>query len=275
MSKGVKQFDGGMILIRGAGEMASGVAHKLVQCGFQVLLTEIEKPLAIRRTVAYAECVYAGRQVIESIEGIRVSSVDEARDGMRAKRVPVMVDPDLEKTQSLLRQPGTILIDARMLKGETGDHKFPGASVIALGPGFLAPRDARFVIETNRGHDLGRVIELGEAQTDTSLPAEVEGYASDRVLYAPLFGVFHPLRNIGDTVAPGESLGQINSRHVVSNLKGVVRGLLHDGVPVSDRTKVADVDPRGRPELCFRISDKARAIAGGALEAVLRIVNSL
>lgn len=270
-----KKFDEFVILIRGAGEMASGVAHKLVQCGFRVLLTEMEMPLAIRRTVAYAECVYTGAHTIESIPGCRVASLEEARTVLEASNVPVIVDPHLQLSQSLLRAPGTIIIDARMLKKGTTNVQSTATPVIGLGPGFSVPQEARFVIETNRGHDLGRVIESGGAQANTGIPAEVNGHTSDRVVYAPQAGVFHALRQIADKIEKDEPLGQIESQLVVASCSGVLRGILHEGVSVSKHTKVADVDSRGDPARCYRISDKARAIAGGALEAVLRIVNSL
>jgi xanthine dehydrogenase accessory factor len=263
-----------VVLIRGAGEMATGVAHRLAKCGFRVLLTEIEQPLAIRRSVAYAECVFTGTHTVESIPGIRVQTVTAAHEVISAGRIPVLVDPQLHVARSLLNDPGTIIVDGRMLKVPPVDSYPQGVVAIGLGPGFVAPHNARYVIETNRGHDLGRVIETGRAEANTGVPAEVQGVSTHRVIYAPGWGAFRSSRKIGEAIQADDIIGQVDSEVVKATLSGVLRGLLHDGIPVSIQTKVADIDPRGRADYCYQISDKARAIAGGVLEAVLRIMKS-
>ncbi len=261
------------ILIRGAGEMATGVAHRLGRCGFRVLMAEIEKPLAIRRGVAFAEAIYEGAHTVEDIEGRCIQHVSEAGEEWEQGRIPVIVDPELQESASLMDASQSILIDARMLKTRVAGDDPPCRGIIALGPGFRAPEDARFVIETNRGHHLGRVIEQGSAEANTGIPAEIQGASSARVLYAPQDGVFHAFKTIGDIVRAGDKIGSVNGLPVMLSLSGVLRGILHDGLTVSMRTKIGDIDPRGDAGSCFLISDKARAIAGGVLEAVLRIQN--
>jgi xanthine dehydrogenase accessory factor len=263
----------GFILIRGAGEMASGVAHKLWRCGFKTVLTEIETPLAIRRGVAFAEAVYTGAHQVEDLEGHRVFSLEEAKDQIGHNHLPVIVDPELKLTAPLLQESAAVLVDARMLK-IPAQRKYPrGVLVIGLGPGFDAPSIADYVIETNRSHDLGRVIEKGSAEGNTGVPAEVQGASNDRVVYPPRQGVFLTSKKIGDSVKAGDIIGYVNEIPVKARLTGVLRGLMHEGTPVTGGIKVADIDPRGNPKYCFQISDKARAIAGGVLEAVLRIMN--
>lgn len=254
--------------------MASGVAHKLWRCGFKALLTEIETPLAIRRGVAFAEAVYTNSHHVEDLEGYRVSSLEEARDQIKRNRLPIIVDPELKLMAPLLQQTGAILVDARMLKLPVSREYPCGVAVIGLGPGFEARANADYVIETNRGHHLGRVIELGKAEGNSGVPAEVEGASNDRVAYPPHPGVFQTTKKIGDPVKPGDIIGHVDDIPVKAKLAGVLRGLLHEGTPVTNRIKVADIDPRNKPENCFLISDKARAIAGGVLEAVLRILNN-
>jgi len=263
-----------VVLIRGAGEMATAVAHRLVQCGFRVLLTEIEQPLAIRRSVAYAESIFTGTHTVESIPGIRVETVAAAHEIMSAGRIPVLLDPQLHVARVLVNDPSTIIVDARMLKVPPDDSYPEGVVAIGLGPGFVAPHNARFVIETNRGHDLGRVIETGSTEANTGVPAEVQGVSTPRVMYGRSRGTFHTARKIGETVQEGDIIGHVDLEPVKATLSGVLRGLLHDGISVSIQTKVADIDPRGRVDYCYQISDKARAIAGGVLEAVLRIMKS-
>lgn len=260
-----------IILIRGAGEMASGVAHKLVRCGFKVVLTEMERPLAIRRGVAFAEAIFSDIQTIEGVEARRVVSREEATSTRNAIIVPIIIDPGLTHTLPLLRYPQSVVVDARMLKRPVSEDYPANAAVIGLGPGFTAPTNAQFVIETNRGHHLGRVIEEGSAESNTGIPAEIQGATRNRVVYSPACGEFHSVKMIGDPVQAGDIIGYVDTSAVTASLGGVLRGLLHEGIPVTPEIKIADIDPRGNREHCFLISDKARAIAGGVLEAVLRI----
>lgn len=260
-----------IILIRGAGEMATGVAHKLWRCGFKLVLTEIEHPLAIRRGVAFAEAIYQGVQAVEELEAHRINALEDAEREIARDHVPVLVDPDLSLTTPLFRQQRLIVVDARMLKVPLSNHYPPQVAVVALGPGFKAPDDAQFVIETNRGQHLGRIIEKGSAQPNTGIPAEVQGASIERVIYSPAEGTFHARKKIGEAVHAGDIIGFVDEYPVIASLKGILRGVLHEGITVSTRIKLADIDPRGEPANCFTISDKARAIGGGVLEAVLRI----
>jgi xanthine dehydrogenase accessory factor len=259
------------LVIRGAGELASGVAHKLVRCGFTVLLTEIEFPLALRRGVAFAEAIYRTNHIVEGIECRHVKSLAELEPEWEAGRVPVIIDPELKHSMPLLLLPQSVLIDARMLKTSVSESGETSVPTIGLGPGFTAPMNARFVVETNRGHHLGRLIERNSAEPDTGIPAEVNGAVQDRVLYPPQDGVFRARKKIGDRIKAGDMIGTVGEIPILTALDGIVRGILHDGIPVTPRIKVADIDPRGEPLNCFLISDKARTIAGAVLEAVLRI----
>ena len=259
------------ILIRGAGEMATGVAHRLARCGYPVIMTEIEKPLAIRRGVAFAEAIYAGTFMVEGLESRRTNTIEAVASAWKQKVIAVVVDPDLKLLAPLIDPRSTLIIDARMFKKTPKDSYPPHRALIGLGPGFLAPENARFVVETNRGHHLGRVIETGSAQPDTGTPGELGGASQQRVVYAPQDGIFWETKSIGDPVGVGDMIGRVNESPVRVSLAGVLRGILHESTPVRKQVKVADVDPRGDRECCFLISDKARAIAGGVLEAVLRI----
>jgi xanthine dehydrogenase accessory factor len=259
------------VVIRGAGEMASGVAHKLTRCGFRVLLTEIEFPLALRRGVAFAEAIYRTNHIVEGIQCRHVKSLTELEPEWQAGSVPVIIDPELKLSLPLLLLPHSVLIDARMLKTSPEESPEFSVSTIGLGPGFTAPVNARFVVETNRGHHLGRLIEGGSAEPDTGIPAEMNGAGQDRVLYPPRDGVFRARKKIGDRTKAGDMIGAVGEIPILTALDGVVRGILHDGILVTPRIKVADIDPRGEPLNCFLISDKARTIAGAVLEAVLRI----
>lgn len=262
-----------ILLIRGAGEMATGIAHKLFRCGYRLLLTEIESPLAIRRAVAFAEAIFCGEHTVEGVLARSVHSIEEAWDEIQQGRIPVLVDAELSLSAPLLEKRNALVVDARMLKVPVPNPFPPSVSVIGLGPGFSAPETARFVIETNRGHHLGRVIHEGSALLNTGVPGEVAGVAVDRVVYAPSCGVFQSAKSIGDQVNPGDIIGYIDQDAVTARLSGVLRGILHDGITVRNQMKLADIDPRGNTEFCVLISDKARTIAGGVLEAVLRIEN--
>lgn len=264
---------GPLILIRGAGEMATAVAHRLWLCGFRTILTEIEAPMAVRRGVAFAEAVFSGSHSVEGVVARRISTLGEALNQIKRDHVPVIVDPQLELTAPALHQPATLVVDARMLKVPVPRVYPEGVSVIGLGPGFTAPENADFVIETSRGHHLGRVIEWGVAERNTGVPAEIQGASTERVAYAPQCGVFSGRKKIGESVKAGDIIGYVDNVPIVARLTGVLRGMLHDGTPTQDHSKVADIDPRNDPTFCFLISDKARAIAGGVLEAVLRILN--
>jgi xanthine dehydrogenase accessory factor len=259
-----------IVLIRGAGEMATGVAWRLYQSRFKILMTEVPHPLAVRREVSFCEAVYEGRKKVERVEAVLIHSTDEIAGAWRSLQIPLVIDPELSIS---LAVPPDILVDAILAKRNTGTLIRQAPLVIALGPGFKAGRDAHLVIETNRGHNLGRIITDGEAEADTGLPGLIGGYSKERVLRAPGPGVVKGLKGIGDPVARGEVVARVDGGPVRAEITGILRGLIRDGTPVSAGLKIGDIDPRGNREFCFTISEKARAIAGGVLEGILRIFN--
>ncbi len=257
------------ILVRGAGDLATGVIVRLSRAGFGVITLEIDRPSAIRRTVALSEAVYTGSATVEGVRAVRVAGAVEALARLAAGVVPILVDPACSSL-SVLRP--VALVDAILAKRNTGTTMGMAPIVVALGPGFEAGVDAHAVVETNRGHDLGRVLTAGQAEPDTGTPGEVGGYGAQRVLHAPVDGIIEPLCEIGDFRRKGEALYAVEgtARIVVPcPFDGVVRGMIRPGYHAPAGFKVADVDPRCRREHCFSVSDKSRAIAGGVLEYLI------
>ncbi len=256
-----------IVLIRGAGEMASGVAHRLHQSHFKVCMLEIDRPLAVRREVSFCEAIYAGEKTVEGVQAKFISKPEQISSVWKAGKIPLLVDPDLKGTKRFLKPD--VLIDATMAKKNLGTKIDDAPLVIGIGPGFTAGKDVHLIVETNRGHHLGKVIRNGTAEQDSGIPGDIGGYTVQRVLRTMKKGVFHPHKEIGDKVNKGSVVAVIDDFPAIAEVSGVVRGLLHDGVEVKKGMKVGDIDPRGKKELCFTISDKARAIAGGVLEAIL------
>jgi xanthine dehydrogenase accessory factor len=253
-----------LALVKGGGDLASGVAVFLIRAGFAVLMTETAKPTAVRRAVAFAEAVYEGQATVEEVEGVLVRSLDEAQGVMRTGSVAVLVDPE---AHARLGAHPDLLIDAVMAKRNLGTTLSDAPLVVALGPGFVAGTDSHAVIETMRGDALGRVIVEGRALPDTGIPAERGGFGEERVLRSPCPGVFTGLRNIGDRVKEDEIVGVVASAPVGARLDGTLRGILHSGLTVRAGSKLGDVDPSLDREQCFFVSDKATAVARGVLEA--------
>lgn len=257
--------------IKGAGEMASAVAWRLYQANIRrILMAEIPNPLAVRRQVSFCEAVHEGRQVVEGVEAVLVGDQAGVRWAWEQGRVAVAVDPQWGLLKSLRPH---VVVDAVLAKRNLGSTLADAPLVVALGPGFVAGVDAHMVIETNRGHNLGRVITEGEAEPNTGIPGEIAGHSSDRVLRASADGMFEAVCAIGDLVSPGQVVGRVGDAEIQARVGGVIRGLIRNGTPVSKGLKIGDIDPRGRREFCASISDKARAIAGSVLEAVLRVYN--
>ena len=259
-------FENVPVLIKGAGDLASGVAARLWRCGFPAAMTELDKPLVVRRTVSFAEAVYEGQVRVEDLVGRRASSASQVDHLWREKIIPVIVDPDASILTDLRPQ---VVVDAILAKRNLGTRIDEAPLVIGLGPGFRAGLDVYAVIETNRGHSLGRVIWQGSAQPDTGVPGEVGGVRQERVIHAPCEGIFMGGVPIGSRVQKGERVGMVGESSVHSPLTGVLRGLVHDGLIVQPGMKIGDVDPRGIVEYCWTISEKALAIGGGVLEAIL------
>ena len=256
-----------IVLIRGAGEMASGVAHRLHQSHFKICMTEISHPLAVRREVTFSEAIYEGEKEVEGVRAKLISKLEEIESAWNGGEIPILVDPDGKKTRKFLKPD--VVIDAIMAKKNLGTQISDAPLVIGLGPGFTAGKDVHIVLETNRGHNLGKIIVNGSAEPDTGIPGEIGGYTIERLLRTMKKGIFHPQKSIGERVNKGTVVAVVDDFPVITKISGVVRGLLREGVEVKKGMKVGDVDPRGKKESCFTISDKARAIGGGALEAIL------
>jgi xanthine dehydrogenase accessory factor len=258
------------VLIRGGGEMASGIAHRLHHCGMKVLITEVGAPTAVRRTVAFAEAVYDGFQTIDGVTAVKTDEVEEVHLQWKNGNIPVFVDPSASIRDDI--RPD-VIVDAIMAKQNSSTKISDARLVIGVGPGFTVGVDAHAVIESNRGHHLGRVIWNGQAEANTGVPAPVSGHTNARVLRVPRQGRFEALRRIGDVVKVGECIGQVNGDPLRAQISGLIRGLLRDGIEVQHGMKAGDIDPRGQREYCYSISDKARAISGGVLEAILHSFN--
>lgn len=259
-----------LIIVRGAGDISTGTIHRLVRAGFPVLALEAARPSAIRRRVAFSEAVYDGAARVEGLTAVRIDDAAQAGAVLARGEVPLLVDPAGDCIRDL--RPAAV-VDAILAKRNLGTTMDMAELTIALGPGFVAGRDVHFVIETMRGHDLGRIIASGNAAPNTGVPGVIAGYAAERVLHAPRAGVFHPLREIGCVVAAGEAIGMVTAPEgewpVCAAIPGVLRGVLRDGYPVTKGFKLADVDPRlEEVKNCATLSDKARCIAGSVLELV-------
>lgn len=260
------------VVIKGAGDLATGVAFRLWHSGFQVAMTELAQPLAIRRAVVFAEAVYTGKTSVEGVEAFRAGSLPEVEAAWQAGAVPVLVGASPEMIAAL--RP-TVIVDAIMAKRNLGTRIAEAPLVVALGPGFTAGRDVHAVIETSRGHSLGRVIWQGTAQQDTGVPGEVGGQTRKRVVYPPCEGVFRAALPIGTFVREGDVLGTVDGVPVPAPTSGVLRGLIHDGIRVRPNLKIGDVDPRAVVEHCCTVSDKALAIGGGVLEAIMAYLSNM
>jgi xanthine dehydrogenase accessory factor len=255
-----------LVVVRGGGDLGTGVTHRLVSAGYRVVVLECEAPRAVRRTVAFAEAVHSGEAEVEGVRAVLVdpAAVDSG-DGSRGM-VPVVVDPEGKLIATLAPD---VVVDARMAKRNLGTARDDATLTVGLGPGFEAGLDVDLVIETKRGHSLGRVIESGPALPDTGVPGEVGGASADRLLRAPAGGEFHASRRIGDSVAAGDEVGRVGDAPVTARVSGLIRGLAADGLSVKNGDKLGDVDPRGTSIDPRAISDKARAVGGAALEALL------
>ncbi|WP_461615562.1 selenium-dependent molybdenum cofactor biosynthesis protein YqeB [Clostridium sp. Marseille-QA1073] len=260
-----------VIIVRGGGDLASGTIHKLHRSGFKILVLETYYPTSIRRNVSYSEAIYTGKVTIENTTAIRVSSFNEILKCWQNNKIPIAVDPHGKFIEMLKPR---ILIDAIIAKKNLGTKMNMAEITIALGPGFEAGKDVHAVIETMRGHNLGRVILKGEAMKNTGIPGEIGGYSKERVIYSPVNGIIQNVREIGDFVSSGEVLAYVDSVEIKTEIGGLLRGIIRNGSKIEKGLKIADVDPRCHEiRNCYTISDKARNIAGGVLEAILYFTN--
>jgi len=261
-----------VILIKGAGEMASACAWRLHRAHIQrICMTELAMPLCVRRRVAFCPALEEGSAAVEGVEALAAASAAAIAAAWAQGKIAVV---EAETWNGIAGIVPDVVVDAILAKRNTGTSIDDAPQVIALGPGFEAGRDCHAVIETDRGHDLGRIITRGAAAPNTGIPGTIAGMSVERVVRAPAAGVFHARRAIGDVVEAGDVLGDVEGTEVVAGVAGVVRGLIRDGTTVGADLKLGDVDSRANPEHCATISDKARAIAGSVLEAVMRSVNT-
>ena len=264
------------ILIKGAGDLATGIACRLKNSGYDILMTEIAEPTTVRRTVAFSRVVYERECEIEGIQGVLVEAAEQINRIQLAGKVAVMID---EKAEIIEKYQPDILVDAILAKKNMGTKIEDAPLVIGVGPGFTAGNDVHVVIETKRGHYLGRVIREGSAIPNTGMPGDVGGFTTERLLRASAAGLFRPIAAIGDIVQNGQKVAEVivaetadkESVHIpiYAQMTGIVRGMLQDGIMVIENMKVGDIDARCEKEHCYSISDKARAIGGGVLEAVV------
>ncbi len=262
------QIAGGMgrVLIKGSGDLASGIALRLHRAGFRILMTEIAVPTTVRRTVAFSPAVYQDRMQVEDVTGVLCSSIKVAETEVQNGNIAIMVD---EKADCIHEFRPDVVVDAILAKRNLGTKITDAPFVVGVGPGFTAGEDCHCVVETKRGHYLGRCIWKGSAIPNTGIPGLIGGYGLERLIKAPADGIFHGCVEIGTVVKAGDTVGYVEEIPVKVQIDGVVRGLLQDGVEVTAGMKSGDVDPRCAVAHCFTVSDKATAIGGGVLEAIL------
>lgn len=257
-----------IVMIRGAGEMASAVAWRLHMAHFcRILMTDLDAPLCVRRTVSFCTALHEGHAQVEGVDASAARTLDALELVWSEGRIAIV---PLSRWANFAGIAPDIIIDAILAKRNIATRMNDAPLVIALGPGFVAGRDCHFVIETNRGHHLGRIVEQGSAEPNTGVPGDIAGHTQARVFRAPVDGVFTTERKIGDRVEEGGCIGYVAGARIAAGISGILRGLLRPGTSVARGVKLGDIDPRAKPDYCNTISDKARAIAGSALECVLR-----
>lgn len=265
-----------LIIVRGGGDIATGTIHRLWSAGFNVLVLECKYPSAIRRQVSVCEAVYNGQSVVENMKCIRINNINEIQSVIQCGNIPLLVDSEGKAINSLNPE---IVIDGILAKKNLGTNINMAPLTIALGPGFVAGKDVDVVIETKRGHNLGRIIREGSAYPNTGIPGNIGGYSKERVIHSPSEGHITNIHNIGDIVNKGDIIAYIEFHNkktpVYASLDGIIRGLIMNGYFVTKGFKIADIDPR-KDELanCFTISDKSRCIAGSVLEVVCSHIRS-
>ena len=261
-----------LVEIRGAGDIATGIALRLHRAGCGIVMCDLATPTSIRRTVSFSEAIRLGSCEVEDVRATLAHDVAEARQIVVRGGVAVLVDPE---AQSVPRLRPQVLVDAILAKRNLGTRPDMAPVVIGVGPGFSAPRDCHAVVETKRGHFLGQVIYEGAAAPNTGIPGVIAGHSADRVLRAPADGTFEPVLEIGDVVRAGQVAAIVSGVPMTCTIDGVLRGLLQEGVEVTAGMKSGDIDPRCERSHCFTSSDKARAVGGGVLEAICRLTNRL
>nr|WP_300002626.1 selenium-dependent molybdenum cofactor biosynthesis protein YqeB [Tissierella sp.] len=261
----------GIVIIRGGGDIATGIAYRLFKSGFNIIITDIEKPTAIRRKVSFCEAIYEGQAEVEGVEAIYCrdkNDIATIKKILQEGKIAVLVDEDCSITYKL---EALAVVDSILAKTNLGTKRDMAEIVIGVGPGFSAGRDTDLVVETNRGHNLGRIIEEGKAAENTGIPGNIIGFTSERIIRAQDKGIIKNYYKIGDMVKKGDIICTTGEADVRANIDGVIRGLLKEGLFVKKGMKIGDIDPRGILEYTYTISDKARAVGGGVLEAIMRL----
>ena len=260
-----------VIAIKGAGEMATGIAFRLFQSNFKnIFMMETENPMAVRRQVSFCEVIHDEKVIVEGVEAKKVLRPDDFQTTWDSSCIPVIVDPDWESIKAIRPH---VVVDAIIAKKNLGTNLSEAPLVIGLGPGFEAGRDVHMVIETNRGHNLGRIILKGCAEPNTGAPGNINGYTKERVFRSPCSGIFKSSLKIGTLVKQNDVMGHVDGKPVVAQIDGVLRGHIRNNTMVTKHLKIGDIDPRGNRQYCTTISEKARAIGGSVLEAILRKYN--
>ncbi len=258
-----------LVCIKGAGDIASGIALRLFHAGFKVVMTDLPHPTAIRRTVCFSEAVRFGRSSVEDVTAVLVSGPEEVLKTVREGMIPVLADERGDCIRTLQPQ---VLVDAVLAKKNLGTAMDDAPVVIAAGPGFTAGKDCHAVVETMRGHTLGRVLYSGSALPNTGKPGSIAGFTSERLLRSPCAGIFRTEHEIGDLVEKDEIVAAVDGMPVRAGVSGKIRGLLPDGTPVPAGMKSGDVDPRGESVNEYLVSDKALSVGGGVLEAIMHFL---
>ncbi len=254
-----------IVLIKGAGDLATGIAYRL-KSGFDIVMTEIDNPTTVRRTVAFSQAIFDNEIEIEGIKGIKVNNINEIHKEIKKGNIPIIIDKEANIIKKLKPK---VIVDAIIAKKNLGTSINDAPIVIGVGPGFEAKKDCHLVIETKRGHYLGKVIEEGSAIPNTGIPGNIGGYTKERIIRASSNGKIRPVVKIGDYVKKGEVIAYIDGVEVVAEIDGIVRGMLQEEIEVFKGMKSGDIDPRCEKDHCFTISDKARSIGGGVLEAIM------
>lgn len=255
-----------IVLIKGAGDLATGIAYRLKKSGFDIVMTEIDNPTTVRRTVAFSQAIFDNEIEIEGIKGIKVNNINEIHKEIKKGNIPIIIDKEANIIKKLKPK---VIVDAIIAKKNLGTSINDAPIVIGVGPGFEAKKDCHLVIETKRGHYLGKVIEEGSAIPNTGIPGNIGGYTKERIIRASSNGKIKPVVKIGDYVKKGEVVAYIDDVEVLAEIDGIVRGMLQEGIEVFKEMKSGDIDPRCEKDHCFTISDKARSIGGGVLEAIM------
>ncbi|OQY90520.1 MAG: hypothetical protein B6D39_08230 [Anaerolineae bacterium UTCFX2] len=262
-----------IVVIRGAGDLASGAALRLYHCGIKVIFLELPEPLVVRRKVAFASAVFEKQVEVEGAPAYLAEDVEQALAILSKDNIAVIVDPEADALRGLRQRLPTdapiVLVDGRMIKAAPGQRLDEPAFTVGLGPGFTAGYDCDAVVETNRGHLLGRVIWQGSAQIDTGVPERSLGFSNERVIRSPSDGVLIARAEIGDLLDEGQEIAEVSGLPIHAPFQGALRGLIHPGIRVKREMKIGDLDPRNDPRYCYLVSEKALAVGGGVLEAIL------